>query len=69
MIRQINHTGRKRISRDAVRISLREADGRLAFDASLKLGEYSLPPDAHVWVEAYRQASWMQFPWGRVSQP
>lgn len=69
MIRQINHTGRKRISRDAVRISLREADDRLAFDASLKLGEYSLPPDAHVWVEAYRQASWMQFPWGRVSQP
>lgn len=69
MIRQINHTGRKRIARNAVRISLRDEDGRLAFDATLKLGEYALPSDAHVWVEAYRQASWMQFSWGRVSQP
>jgi hypothetical protein len=69
MIRQINHTGRKRIARDAVRIALREDNGRLTFDATRKLGEYALPPDAHVWLEAYRQASWMQFSWGRVSEP
>jgi hypothetical protein len=69
MIRQINHTGRKRISRDAVRIIVREENRRLTFDATRKLGEYSLPSDAHVWLEAYRQASWMQFSWGRVSEP
>jgi hypothetical protein len=69
MIRQINHTGRKRISHAAVRIVLREDKGRLTFDATRKLGEYALPPDAHVWLEAYRQASWMQFSWGRVSEP
>ena len=69
MIRQIDHTGRKRISRDAVRIALRDEKGRLTFDATRKLGEYALPPDAHVWLEAYRQASWMQFSWGRVSEP
>lgn len=39
------------------------------FDATRKLGDYALPSDAHVWLEAYRQASWMQFSWGRVSEP
>src|SRR6185312_5686723 len=68
MNRQINHTGRKRIPRDAVKITLREENGRLTFDATRKFSD-GLPPDAHVWLEAYRQASWTQFSWGRVSEP
>lgn len=71
MKRQINHTGRQRISRDAIRIVLSEENGRLTFDATRKLGDYSLPSNATVWLEAYRSSSatWMQFSWGRVSEP
>src|SRR5690606_20352904 len=46
-----------------------EENGRLTFDATRQLGGYGLPADAPVWLEAYRNASWMQFSWGRVSEP
>lgn len=67
MKRTFNFTGRKRISRDDVSIIVREDGGDLVFDAELKLGEYRLPPDARVWIEAHRQNLWMQFAWGEVS--
>ncbi len=70
-IRRINSTGRKKIRRENARIIVREdgGDGALTFDAILDLGEYDLPGDAHVFVEAYRQTTFMRFPHGTVSSP
>jgi len=41
--------------------------GVVAFEASVSLGGYSLPEDARIYVEAYRQTTWMRFSFGAVS--
>lgn len=66
-IRRINYTGRKRIGHRDIQVTLRE-DGERAstFDARLNLTGYNLPSDARVYVEAYRQTSWMRFDFGTV---
>jgi hypothetical protein len=70
MIRRINFTGRKKILREDVRISVRpDADGFLTFDASVNLREYGLPDDGQVFIEAYRQTTLMRFPYGTVVAP
>lgn len=46
-----------------------DADGELSFDATLNLADYSLPDNASVFVEAYRQTSFMRFPFGTVAAP
>lgn len=66
MIRRFNYTGRVRLSRLDTRFILRQQDGNLNFDADLRLAEYSLPDDALVFVEAYRQTNWMRFPFGTI---
>jgi len=66
-IRRLNYTGRKRIRRQDVRITIRESDGGPArFDAALNLSPYRLPKDAPVFIEAYRQTTWMRFRFGTV---
>jgi hypothetical protein len=56
--------------RDDARVFVRaDGDGTLTFDAALELGEYELPADAHVFVEAYRQTTFMRFPHGTVAAP
>ncbi|MBI2949003.1 MAG: hypothetical protein HYY23_15285 [Verrucomicrobia bacterium] len=67
MIRRLNYTGRIKIRRGDVRLTTREVDGVWAFDADLRLKDYELPADALVFVEAYRQTSWMRFPFGTVA--
>ena len=66
MIRRFNYTDRIRILREDILVQLREIDGKLGFEAKLNLQEYDLPPDALVFVEAYRQVSWMRFDFGTV---
>jgi len=67
MIRRFNYTNRIRIRRKDIRITVREEAGQIAFDADLAaLGEYTLPPDSRIYVEAYRQANWMRFGFGQV---
>ena len=66
MIRRFNYTDRIRILREDVLIQLRQTDGWLAFDATLILGDYGLSEEALVFVEAYRQTSWMRFDFGTV---
>ncbi|HNQ24911.1 MAG TPA: hypothetical protein PKK06_17675 [Phycisphaerae bacterium] len=69
-IRRINSTGRKRIAREDARILVHpDPDGVLAFDARLDLSDYALPGDADVFVEAYRQTTFMRFPHGTVAAP
>jgi hypothetical protein len=69
-IRRINSTGRKKILREDARVIVRpDGDGTLTFDATLGLSDYELPDDAQVFVEAYRQTTFMRFPHGTVSSP
>jgi hypothetical protein len=68
-IRRVNFTGRKRISGQHVVISLRRSEPNEAvqFDASIDLATYQVPADALVSVEAYRQTSRVQYPFGTVA--
>ena len=69
-IRRINSTGRKKIVRGDARISVRpDPDGVLTFNAMINLADYDLPNDAHVFVEAYRQTTFMRFRHGTVAAP
>src|SRR5258708_2775968 len=69
-IRRVNSTGRKKIVRQDARIFVRaDSDGVLTFDAVLDLTDYDLPNDATVFVEAYRQTTFMRFPHGTVAAP
>jgi hypothetical protein len=67
MPRRFNYTGRKKISRSDVGISILRKEGKIPeFRAELDLSRYGLPDDAPVFVEAYRQSSWMRFDYGTV---
>ena len=49
-----------------MRLAVVDIDGSLGFDAHLDLEGYELAPDAQVFVEAYRQTTWMRFAFGTV---
>lgn len=67
MLRRFNYTGRKKILREDVPISLQGSKPLWYFQADLNgIGKYELPPDARVFVEAYEQASYMRFDLGTV---
>lgn len=68
-IRRLNYTGRKKIRREDVSITLHaKPNAPTTFDADLaKLAEYKLPADATVSVEARLQTRWMRFGYGSVS--
>jgi hypothetical protein len=67
MIRKINYTGRIRIPRSDIVINVTRTGEKFGFDADLKaLEKYNLPKDALVFIEAYRQTSWMRFPFGTI---
>src|SRR5687767_8442029 len=70
MIRRFNYTGRKRINRSDVKFTLQPADDvHFMFDATLNLAKHELPPEAVVWVEAYRQTRLMRFDFGTIARP
>lgn len=66
--RRINSTGRKRIGRECVEISMLETppDEPLKAQARLSLDALNFPPDATVALEAYHRSSGMRFDCGTV---
>lgn len=68
-IRRLNFTRRRRILRDDIDIVLHEQTSPPTFDAHLNLEHYHFPPDARVFVEAYRQTTVSRFDFGTVSVP
>jgi hypothetical protein len=64
MIRRYNYTARREIKPGDVRVSIQEAP--LRFDATVDIEDYRLPKNAKVFVEAYRQTTWMRFDFGTV---
>lgn len=67
MIRRLNYTGRVKIKRADVQLATRVIGDQLSFDANLSLTDYELPAEALVFVEAYRQTTWMRFQFGTVA--
>jgi hypothetical protein len=69
MLRTLNFTGRKKIPREAARISLRrEAERAVAFDAELHLTGFDFPPGSQVFIEAFFKTASERFAWGTVSE-
>ena len=66
-VRTFNYTDRQKIRLRDVSITLREENSRNIFDIIFNLENYSLPSDAHIFVEAYRQTQYMRFNFGKVS--
>ncbi len=70
MIRKFNYTGRRRVARSRISISLGcEPQGSPYFNASMDLDGLGLPGHARVYVEAYRRAFFMRFSFGTISHP
>lgn len=72
MIRKLNYTNRIKIFQEDIHIRVDEKDGLFFVDADLselsKSEKYKLPPNGSVWVEAYRQSTWMRFDYGCVEK-
>lgn len=67
MLRRFNYTGRKRIVRQDVRVSLTHGFGAPPrATVSLDLADYELPGVADVYLECYRQTYWARFHLGQV---
>lgn len=66
---RLNYTGRKRINRQDVQITVLDINGVLTFKADVQLDDYRLPPDSPLYIEAYRQTSWMRFECGNAGKP
>ncbi len=70
MIRRFNYTGRKKIPRLIVSISLSQTpEGFLVLDATADLDGLMLPANANIFVESYRRAYFKRFSCGTVSNP
>lgn len=65
---RINSTGRRRISRHHVQISVTGIGGIETFSAMFDLGSYRFPATARVVVEAYRQLDLVRFDFGTISR-
>ena len=70
MIRRFNYTGRKKIPRSKVSISLNEGpDKTLTFESTFDLEGLPVPPSANIFIEAHRRDYFRRFPCGTVSAP
>lgn len=67
MIRKLNFTGRKKIPKSQISIGIRQGeDNTKSFTVDLNLNDLNLPPNAEVYIEAYRRHAYMRFPFGTV---
>ena len=68
MIKRINRTRRKRVTKTHIELSLRTTQGGEApiFDLELKLSEYNFPPGSVVRVEAWRGNAVQRWDFGTV---
>lgn len=65
-IRKFNFTGRIRIKRVDIAVTVHMGEGALRFSADINLRNYDLPDDALVVLEAYRQTRHTRFQLGTV---
>lgn len=67
MSRRFNFTGRTKIHKDHVRVTVEQRNDKLLCNADLKLADYGLRPDASVVIEAERgRVIRLRHEWGKV---
>lgn len=67
LTRKLNFTGRKKIPKSQISIGIRQGEDNVkSFTAELNLNDLNLPPNAEVYIEAYRRHAYMRFPFGTV---
>lgn len=66
-VRHLNYTDRKRIKRLDIDIQLEKNGEVLDFEAGFDLSNYAFPDNARVFMEAYRQTSFMRFNFGTIA--
>lgn len=69
MIRRLNYTGRRKILRENIHITLFRHDGVDEFEAIIRTAGLDLPANARVFVEAHHKSDWMRFDYGTVAAP
>jgi hypothetical protein len=70
MIRKFNYTGRKRIARNRITVTLASnPNGPPHFDAVFDLKGLNLPKHSKIYVEAYRRSYFKRFAFGSVQNP
>src|SRR5574338_1140494 len=69
MIRKFNFTGRRRLKRECISVSLLGTDGSSMprIDANFDLSGLQCPVTARVYVEAYRASAYKRFDCGTVA--
>ena len=69
MLRTLNFTGRRKIPREAVQVTLRRgAAGEITFDADLGLEAFGFPNHAQIFVEAFFKTNTERFAWGTIGE-
>ena len=67
--RKFNFTDRRKLNRKHIGISVAmNEEGTISFNAELELDSYELPPEAQVYIEAYRQTQRKRFDCGIVGR-
>lgn len=66
MIRRFNYTGRRKLVRQRVAISIIDQPPHKSFNANLNLKGLGLSDEARVYVEPYYKSSFMRFDFGTV---
>jgi hypothetical protein len=69
MIRKFNYTGRRKLKRQRIDISVIDERPYKSFTATLDLKGLGLSDDAKVYIEPYHKSSFMRFPFGTVAIP
>jgi hypothetical protein len=69
MIRRFNYTGRRKIPRSNIHITVFTTPQGREFEASIHLGDLRLPPEARLFVEAYHKSNYARFDFGTVGAP
>ena len=68
MQKTINHTGRRKVMRDELQITLQEHEHTAPeFDVTFNLNKDRLPADATVYIEAYKNNTNQRFHYGTVA--
>lgn len=67
MIRKFNYTGRRKLNRQRIDISVIDDKPHKSFTATLNLEGLGLSDDAKVYIEPYYKSSFMRFPFGTVA--
>ena len=69
MKRRFNYTGREKLTKDSIKISINKTNGRpKSISAKLNLNEIKYPGSTKIYLDAYHKTDRKRFDFGRISQ-